>query len=198
MLAVRIISIMALKINLVLLAFFLVLLLPSSWALGVAMPYMEAKTLPLLKNHYTSIEVFLQNGEDADVEVSFTVDGKLAQVINPKQSYTLPAKSYETKVVINITDIPSSKVGDVFPITYSLAPLEAAEGDIPMKVKIENKFFVKIVDELPKKWEWDDPEVQMAKTGFSKGTFIGIGMLILVTAMVVLLWKKSKSLVRKR
>lgn len=181
----------------------------SAYALGVASDFLENNTLHIEAGSYKEFRITLQNSEDElqAVHVSVTSDNDIAGLVDARDSYELPPKSYNTQLVINITIPKDAKAGASYDAGYSVGQGKAKEGGpVPFVVNVNRGFKVvvkepkvAVVEAVPQ----EQPEKKVktspitGKLSYQKisgaasqvilFTFLGI----VISAILMLAWNRS-------
>ena len=87
--------------------FFLVLCAQPLRAIGVAQEYLENNTLYLKPGAERLFTVTVQNPDEQNITVTLGLKSDIVTIINPQESYMIPAKCYDFHIDLRIK-IPRS------------------------------------------------------------------------------------------
>lgn len=179
--------------NGIVLAIVFVALAQTVSALGISYPYMENNTLALSpgENHY--FKLVIQNDEDVPVTVNITLNSPIASLVGGGL-VTVPSKSYDAFVYLNITVPQDAQVGDRYSIAYVVGPgPERGEGQVPFSIRYTRSFDVLVtagpvpVTESPN----DTSNALGIKQGIGTAVIFGALTGLLCGLLVVFIWRRS-------
>lgn len=195
------------------------LCLEIAFGLGIATQPLKDSRLKMLPGESVLFKVELQNGGNEDTTVEFKLDGQIAFVQDPQESYLLQAKSYDTTLYLNITVPENASLLSEYPVTFSIVPIvpeEDRKGTVPMNFKVTKKFTVLVVDELGESKRpivnLEKPSVQVSGTdnptdnldnqekqesNEKETRILPILLILALSAIILMLWHKSSRLSRK-
>ncbi len=133
--------------QLILAAFFAVIIASEGHAVGVSIPFLEENILQVPEGGATLFTITLQNVESEDVlvKVDYSSDSDIAKIIDHKQAYLLPAGSVDNKVTFNISIPENANIGDIYSVKLTVAPLKpGAGGTISVLAGISRNFKVQV------------------------------------------------------
>lgn len=197
---------LALLVNIILCSVFI-------QALGVAQEYLEDNTLYLKPGTSRLFTVTLQNEDDEEVKIKFVVASEIITIINPEEYYTIPAKFYDTRIRLNIFVPQDAKIDTVYPINYYVQPMANSDGGmIPLNLRINKQFFVKVIDEtqeieqkipeptpIIEKNEQEESSIEqpeiIKKKNSGLNEYLKVALILsFIIILILLVWKKSSLL----
>ncbi len=113
-------------------------------ALAVASDYLDDNTLLLEDETSKLYGIRLQNSGANDVYLRLTYDDTISKVIGYQQVYKVPPKE-STPVVFNITAPKNARPDDIYEVSYTVAEVSPGGEGIPILLKINKSFNVKII-----------------------------------------------------
>jgi len=175
--------------------FFLILLLPYVYSLGMASTYLQENTLKLEPGESYIYFITLQNGDDIDVNAEFFLNSEIAEIVNPKETYLLKGKSYDTEIMLNITIPKEDSPGKIYSVSYSLKPIADNRGQISMNFKLNKDFNVEVIGEAKENIEKPVAEIPSSESPSDINISLIMAILIIISLMTVALLLKRSSLV---
>ncbi len=157
----------------------LILFIKEITAIGIVTMYLENNILEVMEGTSETYEIQLQNTEE-EIEVRLVLDSEIAEIIDYKERYVLPAGISNTPIIFDITAPKDAKVGDEYVISYYMEQISTKGGMVPFGVKINKHLTVKIIE---------DPD--KPGTGYLYGVIIG--GIVLVLFVIIFIWKYKKS-----
>ena len=116
----------------------------NAGAIAVASDYLENSTLTLVDGASALYGIRLQNPSPEEIHLKLTYDDSIAKIVDYQEGYAVPAKS-SFAIFFNIS-APNAKPGDVFDVGYTVHEVSASGAGIPLLLKINKNFKVKIVE----------------------------------------------------
>lgn len=169
--------------------FFLILLLiPITYSLGVSQEYLsDDNTLRLYPGQEKIIKLTLQNEEDINLSINFSVSSNIAEVIDKREVYDLSPKTYDTEILIRVKIPENASVGEIHKVSYSAGPLqkEVSSTKIPMTLKLGNSFNVVVIENPDK-----------PRNNIQIGLFEILEIIAIVLALLIL-WAISRKMSKK-
>ncbi|MBR9677592.1 hypothetical protein GOV04_05625 [Candidatus Woesearchaeota archaeon] len=167
--------------------FLTIFLSSQTQALGVAQDYLKDNTLRLLQGQEHVLKLTLQNPQEEPVTVTLVINSEIATIINPNQTYNLPAKSFDTEIFLKIKAPKDAQIGDAHKIIYSITPQAKDNngGMIGMNMRLTRSFDVLIVDE------------NGVGTKPKKLNYYYLSFTIVLFFVIFLLWKRSNIISKK-
>ncbi len=123
----------------------LILFIKEVIAIGIVTSYLENNILEIMEGTSETYEIQLQNTEE-ETEVKLVLDNEIAEIIDYKEKYILPAGISNTPVIFDITAPKDAKVGEEYVISYYMEQISTKGGTVPFGVKINKHFTVKIIE----------------------------------------------------
>ncbi|MBW2991008.1 hypothetical protein KY348_04865 [Candidatus Woesearchaeota archaeon] len=176
------------RVNILIYLLLVILLSASVCAFGIGYQYMEDNTLELYPGQNYMFKLEVQNKDGPDTTVNVDVDSSIANLAGGPE-LRVPTGTFDRHVFINITVPEDAQPGDIYNINYLVSPVGRGEGQIPIGIRYDRNFKVKVVPR-PEGAEEEKPALITGKPGFPKWVFIPI-IIIILFALVVLIWKKS-------
>jgi hypothetical protein len=175
--------------------FFLLLLIPSVYSLGMASTYLQENTLKLKPGESYIYFITLQNGDTIDINAEFTLNSEIAEIVNPKETYLLKGKSYDTEIILNITIPKEDSPGKIYSVSYSLKPIADTRGQISMNFKLNKDFNVEVIGGKKANAEMPAAESPSSESPSDINIPLIMAILIIISLMTIVLLIKRSSLV---
>ena len=113
-------------------------------ALAVASDYLENNTLILLDGTSKLYGIRLQNPTSNEINIKVTYDSTIAKIVDYQEIYTIPPKTNQP-IFFNISAPSNSKPEDTYTISYTVHELSGSGSGVPILLKINRGFKVKII-----------------------------------------------------
>jgi hypothetical protein len=113
-------------------------------AFGISFQYMENDTLKLYPGQNYLFKLTVQNKDPEELKVSVKLDSDIATIAG-SENLTIPPATFDRSVLFNITVPKDAKLNQQYVINYQVAPLVAAEGQIPLTLVYDRSFKVLVV-----------------------------------------------------
>ena len=113
-------------------------------ALAVVSDFLENDTLFLEDGTSKLYGIRLQNPSSEETQLKLTYDDTIAKIIDYEEIYTVPPKSSKA-ITFNITTPRKFNPGDTYVVSYTVHQLSGSGGGIPVLLKINKNFNVKII-----------------------------------------------------
>lgn len=123
-------------------------------ALAVASDYLEDNTLLVEDKGSKLYGIRLQNPDPGETQLQLTYDDSLSKVIDYEEVYTIPPKSAKS-ILFNVTAPKKLRPGDTFTIGYTVHQLSGSGSGVPLLLKINKSFNVRII-KSPDKFYLED------------------------------------------
>lgn len=192
-------------------------------AIGISLQHMVDGTFQMLPGESVLFKITLQNGGDDNLTVNLTMasDDDIAYIIDYQDSYSLPARTYDLEVFLNITIPEDAELLDMYHILISMVPIidpEDVGGTVPMNSKINRQFDVLVVDVLgetkrpivtiepdipagteqePDIFQEHPTEPEPDKDNVFTERVLPLLVIIAICLLVLILWNKSSKLSRR-
>lgn len=193
----------------------------SVLSLGVAYDYLEDDTLLVGLGQSVNYKLYLQNSDTEEVAIKIILNSDIAKV-KGESSIVVPANSYDTVVLLEISIPVDAKVGEVKKIDYSIEPSTNNEGMVPLTLQMNQHFFVKIIgndgssESIPTENKFIDlgsiknkflsqpfekfnnffVKAKLLVLGFMKFIIISV-IVVLISLILFYIWRRSTILVDK-
>lgn len=112
-------------------------------ALAVVSDYLENDTLLLVDGTSKLYSIRLQNPSSEKINLQLTYDNTTAKIIDYKEIYTIPPKTNKP-ILFNIS-APKAKPSDTYTVSYTVHQLPGTGPGVPILLKINKNFKVKII-----------------------------------------------------
>ena len=123
---------------------FVILLSFNVNALAVASDYLKNDTMILEDDESKIYGIRLQNTGLGEIYLKVTYDDTVAKIIDYQEFYTVsPESSYE--ILFNISPPKKSRPNEVFTVSYTVHELGGKGGSLPILLKINKNFNVRII-----------------------------------------------------
>jgi len=177
------------RVKLLILSILVAILLSSgAYSFGIAFEYMDNNTLFLYPGQTYMFKLVVQNTKDESERVRVSLDSSIATLVGGPE-LDVPGKSYDTHLFFNITIPEQAQLGDLYNINYLVSPVGSGEGQIPVSVNYDRVFKVKVVKK-PEGAEEQQP-LELSEKQKIPGWALIIGLIIIITVLALLIWKKS-------
>ena len=138
-----------------------ILYVSSVFSLGVASDFLANNNFILAEGTSSAYGIRIQNPSEAEINVKLITDGVYLKVLDSKEEYLIaPQSSYS--IVFNVS-APGAKPGEVISVGFTVHPVSSGGSGVPLLVKINRGFNIKVVKN-PEKFYLDDyiPKIMVA------------------------------------
>ena len=155
-------------------------------AIGISSPFLDKNTMDLAEGTGTTFTIALQNIEKTDMTVKFdyTSDKGIANVIDYKEVYLLPAGTVDNKIVFNITAPKDARINDMYEVRYSVLPQQSTGSTIAFTPGIGRSFKVVITK--------DPNKFYLANYIQEKGMMWAVIVLVLISYVAYGAYKRRR------
>lgn len=170
----------------------LLILLSSLYtqAYGVSYEYMPNKTLSLYPGQNYLFKLIVQNKDPEDVVVAINLSSDIATLVGGPE-LKVPGQTFDNYVLFNITVPKKAKINDTYEIGYLVYIPDRSDGQIPLAVKYDRGFTVKVVEKPLATTQDIIPEPP--KKPILKIVIITLAVIILIIILLII-WKKSRQM----
>ena len=115
-------------------------------AISFASDHLENDTLVLISGDSKIYGIRLQNPSDSPVSVKIEYDNTLMKIIDYREIYNLGPKETGYSISFNVT---APKKPGIYDVGYTVMEVEAGGGGLPIRLKINRNFKLKVTEEIP-------------------------------------------------